>query len=389
MKFVFKLILACFFLLLLIGRNLPFDDLYFSGLGVWDFFAISLFPFLDYKVIPKKILFYIFVFFVSALIGVLISSTIGIRINDILEIFRIFYSLELIALGFLFAKYLENTTIIDILFYSSLCMFIFAYLNPMNLDVLGFVQIWNPNVLANYFLHCVAIILVLSKKISKKILMYCFLLLIFSFFTYSKASWLLIFLYLVIIFINISRLNQLIFLLIFALLFTYNTEYLSSLNILLNSKIDASGFGGTAASGSSVGARIGLAYSGFLMFLKNPIFGIGIGNFEMVNDSLKYTLSDMYFKDDNANSLFFHYLGTTGIIGCSSVILLIFQYFKLLTYSLKSKTIYLIVLIFILISINFQRELFTTNTMYLVMGVFIYKNQIKKNNENNYFKSIY
>ena len=94
----------------------------------------------------------------------------------------------------------------------------------------------------------------------------------------------------------------------------------------------------------------------------------------------------MYYKDDNANSLFFHYLGTTGILGLSAVMLLIFEYFKLLTSSVKSKTIYLIILIFIGISINFQRELFTTNTMYLLIGVLIYK--IKKNNENNYFKSI-
>ncbi|MDG1245039.1 MAG: O-antigen ligase family protein [Polaribacter sp.] len=386
MKFVFKLILGCFLFLLLIGRNLPFENLYISGLGPWDLFAMCLFPFLDYKIIPKKILIYLFVFFMSATIGMLFSIHIGIRINDIFEILRLFYSFELIALGVLFGKYLNNNNIIDVLFFSSACVFVFAYLNPMNPDVLGFVQIWNPNVIGNYFTHCIILILVLSEKLNKKIIIFCLLLSVFSFFTYSKASWILIFLIFISIFININKFQKFIFLIVFVLLIKYNIESISAINTLINAKIDASGFDGSAASGSSVGARVGLAYSGLLMFLENPIFGIGIGNFEIVNDTLKSTLGNMYYKDDNANSLFFHYLGTTGILGLSAVMLLIFEYFKLLTSSAKSKSIYLLMLIFVLISINFQREIFTTNTMYLLMGVLIYK--FKKIEKNNYFKSI-
>jgi O-antigen ligase len=196
----------------------------------------------------------------------------------------------------------------------------------------------------------------------------------------------MIFLIFISIFININKFQKFIFLIVFVLLIKYNIESISAINTLINAKIDASGFDGSAASGSSVGARVGLAYSGLLMFLENPIFGIGIGNFEIVNDTLKSTLGNMYYKDDNANSLFFHYLGTTGILGLSAVMLLIFEYFKLLTSSAKSKSIYLLMLIFVLISINFQREIFTTNTMYLLMGVLIYK--FKKIEKNNYFKSI-
>ena len=95
----------------------------------------------------------------------------------------------------------------------------------------------------------------------------------------------------------------------------------------------------------------------------------------------------MYYRDDNANSLFFHYLGTTGIIGIASIVLLIIEYFKLLTSNVNSRTIYFLVLIFIGISINFQRELFTTNTMYLFIGLLIYIT--KKNNENSYIESSY
>ena len=164
MKFVNKLTLSCFLFLLLIGRNLPFDNLYIYGLGPWDLFAICLFPFLDYKKIPKKILSYIFVFLISATIGILLNIHFGYRFNDIFEILRILYCFELIALGIFFGKYLKHNTIVYTLFFSSVCVFTFAYLNPMNPDVLGFVQIWNPNVIGNYLIHCVILIIVLSEK---------------------------------------------------------------------------------------------------------------------------------------------------------------------------------------------------------------------------------
>lgn len=385
MKFVIKLVLACFLFFLLIGRNLPYENLYISGLGPWDLFAICLFPFLDYKIIPKKKLKYLFIFFVSAIIGLLLNAHIAARTNDLFEILRVIYSIELIALGFLFGKYLENNIIIYIIFFSSLTIFTFAYLNPMNSDVLGFVQIWNPNVIGNYLGHCVVLILVLSEKLNYEKIILCTLLLFFSFFTYSKASWIIIFLISITIFIKVSNSKKFILLILLALFIKYNIDVLIDVQTLINTKILHSNFEGSAASGSSVGARIGLAYSGLLMFLENPIFGVGIGNFEIANDTLKSTLGNMYYKDDNANSLFFHYLGTTGIFGFSAVILLIWEYFKLLKSSSKSKTIYFLIIIFIGVSINFQRELFTTNTMYLLIGILIYKNYI----ENNYFKSIY
>ena len=121
MKFVTKLTLGFFLFLLLIGRNLPFQNLYISGLGPWDLFAMCLFPFLDYKIIPKKILIFLFVFFMSATIGMLFSIHIGLRTNDIFEILRLLYSFELIALGVLFGKYLNNNNIIDVLFFF-ICM---------------------------------------------------------------------------------------------------------------------------------------------------------------------------------------------------------------------------------------------------------------------------
>ena len=129
------------------------------------------------------------------------------------------------------------------------------------------------------FTHCIILILVLSEKLNKKIITFCLLLLVFSFFTYSKASWIMIFLIFISIFINTNKFKKFIFLIVFALLIKYNIESISAINTLINAKIDASGFDGSAASGSSVGARVGLAYSGLLMFLENPIFGIGIGNF--------------------------------------------------------------------------------------------------------------
>ena len=160
--------------------------------------------------------------------------------------------------------------IINTLFLSSLCIFIFSYLNPMNPDVLGFVQIWNPNVVGNYFSHCTIFLLAFSKKIDKTIIFYCSLLMIFSFFTYSKASWLLILVNSVSMFLIMNKQKKLIFLLIFISFIIYYNETVLNILTLIQAKIEASGFEGSAASGSSVGARLGLAYSGFLMFLQNP-----------------------------------------------------------------------------------------------------------------------
>ncbi|MDB4763573.1 O-antigen ligase family protein, partial [Akkermansiaceae bacterium] len=309
----------------------------------------------------------------ASIIGLVINAPLGLRLTDIFQILRLFYMVELIALGYLLGRYFNKNDIIKILFISASLIFVLAYINPMNEDVLGFVQIWNPNVVGNHLAHCVILILALSGKIDKRTIILCLLLLSFSFFTYSKASWLLICFSSLAIFIKIQRFHKVIFLLGLIFLIRYNAETISTINILFNAKLDASDFFGTAASGSSVGARIGLAYSGFLMFLENPIFGVGIGNFEISNDNLRGTLGQMYYDDDNANSLFFHYLGTTGLLGCSGVILLIFQYFKLLTFSVKSKTIITLIMIYLGITVNFQRELFTTNPMYLFIGILSYK----------------
>jgi len=383
---ILKATVALFFLCLLIGRNLPFDWLFLYGLGPWDFFAIFLFPFLSYEFIPKKIVICLFVFFLTAILGLLVGYQHGFKIVDLFEILRVFYSFELIVIGILFGKYLNKDSIIYILFISSIIVFLFSYMYPMNPDVLGFVQIWNPNVVGNYITHSFIVILVLSGKLNLRVISLIFILLIASFFTYSKASWIMIFLTFVVTFVNLNRLYKFIVLIILAVLIGYNSEGITAISTLVNAKITASGFEGSAASGSSVGARLGLAYSGFLMFLKSPIFGIGIGNFEVLNDALKSTLGNMYYRDDNANSLFFHYLGTTGLIGLCAVILLIYEYFRLLMVFVKSKTIYILTLIFFIITINFQRELFTTNTMYLLIGILTFKT--KRGDEGSDFNSI-
>ena len=103
---------------------------------------------------------------------------------------------------------------------------------------------------------------------------------------------------------------------------------------------------------------------------------------------LEPVLKNMYYKDDNANSLFFHYLGTTGIFGVSLVTLIIYQYFKMLVSIKASKIIHATVFIFLLVSINFQRELFTTNTMYLLIGILLKKNFTYENNNSKPSKKI-
>lgn len=373
---IFSLILL---LALLIGRNLPFNQLILYGLGPWDFVAIifgTFLFFIKYKIqgISREMIGLIFLFLVTGLVGIIANIRFGLRINDIFEILRILYCLLLIRIGAYFARKLTVNSIKLVLFLSGIIVFYIAYQNPMNDDVLGFVQIWNPNVLGNAIIfHALLIILLSNDSLDLVDSIYALVLLGASFFTYSKASWLLILVIMPYLIFRQKKKVKIGLILISALLaWNYSDQLLEisdNIMTLVESKIIASGFDKNAVQGSSVGARYGLALSGFLMFLKSPVFGVGIGNFEVVNLMLKADLGEHFYIDDNANSLVFHYLGTTGLIGGFSVLMIIFLFYRKAVKN-APKTLALITLFYILISVNFQREIFTSNTMWLFIGIF-------------------
>ena len=373
-----KIFSCLLFLGLLIGRNLPFNQVLFYGLGPWDLIAMGfgiLLLFTKNKLVgvSKRIVSLSMLFIFTSFAGLLANMYVGSSINDIFEILRILYCLMLVRIGSIFAKYLTKKSIKLILFLSGIIVFLVAYNNPMNPDVLGFVQIWNPNVIGNVLVLHVLLILLISDSAPDVIdQFYAVILLIASFFTYSKATWLLILIIMLFLILRQSKKVKIGLILSSVFIVWYFGGQLKeigdSVAILVESKINASGFNKNAAQGSSIGARYGLALSGLLMFFRNPILGVGIGNFETMNLRLSKNLDEHFYMDDNANSLIFHYLGTTGLFGAISVLWIIYIFYQKVTRK-APRLLRLLFLFYIVVSINFQRELFTSNTMWLFIGI--------------------
>lgn len=391
-----KIFVAILFFLLGIGRNLPYNNLFFFGLGIADFLLVSFFflyfllnkPHFQLLVNNNKGIVNLMLVFLAWNLGSVIINMpfFGINLLDILESLRILYMIIIILATFFFTIKYKTLPGISFVFGIVFSGFI-AYLNPMNPDVLGTVQIFNPNVIGNILsFSCIFLVLLMylgaNKVINSCLFIICFS---FAFFTYSKATWVMLIISLLAFvlffkqqFSKFNLLKKILAIIILMILIQsitsskkYN-EFMSVGKIILTSKIENSGFGSSASEGSSVGARLGLSYSGFYMFLQSPIWGVGVGNFQKVNDQNKIELGKYYYQDDNANSLIFHLLGTIGFVG-------LFIFFRIL-YSFYKQTLNLckvydvpkfynyLLLSTILISINFQRELLTAYYFWILFG---------------------
>jgi O-antigen ligase len=409
-----KTFTAVLFFLLGIGRNLPYEDLFVFGLGIADLLLI-LFFITSYAYENSKwqslvsqnngLLHFMFFFLIWNLFSTTINAPFfGIHVLDIFECLRIIYLIViLLTTIFLTVKY---KIIPGISFVSGVAFSGFiAYLNPMNPDVLGIVQIFNPNVIGNILsFSCLFLVLLMYLGANKLLSLFLFTICFsFAIFTYSKATWLMLIISLLALFIYLkqyySLLTRIRKILIIGLLLAIGSyigtrdEFKASIElgeVIIDSKIENSKFGSSASEGSSVGARYGLSYSGFYMFLQSPIWGVGVGNFEKVNDENKYELGNNYFKDDNANSLIFHLLGTIGIVGLLIFLKIIHLFYKKSIhlgrlYNIPKLYNYLLISIF-LISINFQRELLTSYYFWIIFGttigfLIIKTNKISKTNE--------
>lgn len=409
-----KIFIAVLFFLLGIGRNLPYEDLFVFGLGLADLlltlFFITSFVYKNTKwqlLVNQNngLIYLMFFFLIWNLLSTIINAPFfGIHLLDFFECLRIIY-LIVILLATIFLT-LKFKTIPGISFVSGVAFSGFiAYLNPMNPDVLGIVQIFNPNVIGNILsFSCLFLVLLMylgaNKCLSITLYTICFSLAIF---TYSKATWLMLIIGLLALFIYFKQyfflLTRIRKTLIIGLLLAISSyvgtrdEFKASIELgelIIDSKISNSGFGSSAAEGSSVGARYGLSYSGFYMFLQSPIYGVGVGNFEKVNDENKDALGSYYYKDDNANSLIFHLLGTIGIVGLLTFLKIIHLFYVKSVhlgrlYNIPKSYNYLLISIF-LISMNFQRELLTSYYFWIIFGttigfLIIKTNELSKTNE--------
>lgn len=394
-----KIFIAVLFFLLGIGRNLPYEHLFVYGLGIADLLLILFFitsyayEYSKWQLIVSHnngLLHFMVFFLIWNLFSTIINTPFfGIHLLDIFECLRIIYLIViLLTTIFLTIKY---NTLPGVSFVSGVAFSGFiAYLNPMNPDVLGIVQIFNPNVIGNILsFSCLFLVLLMYLGANKLVSLFLFTICFsFAIFTYSKATWLMLIICLLALFFYfkqyysfLTRIGKILFIGLLVLISFYlgtRDVFKASVQlgqVIIDSKIENSGFGSSASEGSSVGARYGLSYSGFYMFLQSPIWGVGVGNFEKVNDENKYELGKYYYKDDNANSLIFHLLGTIGIVGLLIFLKIVHLFYKKLNhlgrlYNIPKLYNYLLFSIFF-ISINFQRELLTSYYFWIIFGTTI------------------
>lgn len=383
-----------------IGRNLPNEYMVLYGVAPID--LILIISFLIILVLKSDLAlnginFYskeyilIWLFSIFCYISMFINVySYDIRISDFFEVIK--YLLIPIYLTVYTILYKKNK--IGLLMGYIFGLFtigISAYLNPMNDDVLGTVQIYNPNVIGNVItFSCFFLILPLLSN-NVLFLPLLILLLIIAFFTFSKAAWIMIIITLLSIYIYLLSLNfnkhkkiflSFIFLIIISIIIVSNLEII---NLLVQSKINATDFSASASQGGSFSARSAFLESSLIMFLNNPIFGVGISNWEIAHIQNKQILFEDFYLDDNPNSAFFYVLSCMGIICFVIYIQLILKFLYVFNKSVSSSILKFFAFLIVLISGNIQLEMLTAYYFWFFYSIY---NVESSKNENCYIRSV-
>lgn len=214
-----------------------------------------------------------------------------------------------------------------------------AYLNPGNDDVFGFPVLWNPNVIGNMLAMGVlwSSLMVFEGRFA---IASVFLLIfsVLSIFTYSKGTWLMILLSAVAIGIAVyggsgargRHVGKFIFLGVFTVLVGLGTYYYEPLSALIEFKIFTTQLGDTAAEGGTAAARWGFVVASLSMAADNPIFGVGISNYEAVYRTMERALGNAFWATDNPHSAWLYILACSGIPALIVFGLIIVQVLRML-----------------------------------------------------------
>lgn len=324
------------FALLGIGRNLPFQGLYVFGLGAADIaFGLLLFRLtldsngrinLQEAVHALRLpIVSMLILSTAAMTSMAINSfRYGVEARDIFEIFRYSYHLVIAVVTYVCTR--RSGALPALAFAVGVIgSAIVAYLNPMNPDVLGTPQIFNPNVIGNVLAASIvlsALTIMDGHPFSGS--MSATVAALLSFFTFSKGTWLMSILGLIACYLALRSMKdkgsgvaltvgKYVAYVVFASFVYVAYESWETISLVMEAKIAATEFESSAAEGGSFAARWGLILSAVHMFLANPLFGVGISNFETVNNLLQGELGDAYYDDDNPNSAWFYVLGCMGL----------------------------------------------------------------------------
>jgi hypothetical protein len=385
------------FLFLGIGRNLPNEKYYFGGVGLPDLLLLILIGFTllgrwtqaEFKLEVlrmRNIIAAVSVLGVFAMLSLAFNAFIyNAEVRDIFEIFKYYYQIVVMLTALHFSR---TTGVVPAVGFvvGALITGVIALLNPMNPDVLGVPQIFNPNVIGNVLaisiVMCSFVILrgrpVLGVLLAVPAA-------VVGFFTFSKGTWLMCMLALLACYLALTALQGAMVLKTYRwgryvsysilLGLTYSVFYFGDILLLIvEAKIAATDFQATASEGGSVSARWGLIISAIRMFLMNPLLGVGISNYELVNRSLESELGHAFYDDDNPNSAWFYVLGCMGLPAfiCFALVFLIFV--KFLDYvpirTKKVRTLYVgLVTLVVFIGSNVQLEMLTAYYFWILLGI--------------------
>jgi hypothetical protein len=252
------------------------------------------------------------------------TFTYGVDIKDFFEIFRILYNVVVMVMTGFYIKRLGVMPAFGFVI-GVILSGIVAYMNPMNPDVLGTPQIFNPNVIGNVL--AVAVVFCSFGIINGYPIVGGALALVaamISFFTFSKGTWLMSIFGLLACYLAMTslgggavktahRIRKYTGYLLFVGLAITVYRFWDMISLILEAKFMATDFAATAAEGGSASARAGLILSSVYMAMMNPLLGVGISNYEHVNHLLKDRLGNNYYDDDNPNSAWFYVLGCIGL----------------------------------------------------------------------------
>ena len=308
--------------LLGIGQNLPFDEIYVQGIGAGDFLFLGLLALLmghpptrdsllaqagRQRELAMLMLVFVMLTLASSAANV---PTWGIAGADLVEALRPLYYFTLsVFVAYSVGRF--GLSVVVAFITGILISGLIAYLLPSNTDVTGFVMLWNPNVIGNMLAF--GVLLVSLLLFEGRLMAATFLLLpllVLAVFTYSKGTWLMTLLGLAACHVayrtvknDSSRgFGKALFLVGGIVLAGIVAYHFDALVDLVSFKLATTQLGDSAAEGGTVAARWGFVWASVQLALENPLLGVGISNFEAAYDSMRDTLGDDYWPTDNPHS---------------------------------------------------------------------------------------
>lgn len=332
------------------------------------------------------------IFVAVSLLGVFAITSLAFNafiyqaeIHDIFEIFKYYYQLIVMLVAFHCTRTSGPLPAVGFVT-GALITGVVGLLNPMNPDVLGVPQIFNPNVIGNVLAISIvmcSIVILHGRPVLGMLLAVPAA--VIGFFTFSKGTWLMCTFALLACYLALSALQgpkvawtlrwgRYASYVVLAGLVYGAFQFSEVVWLIIEAKIAATDFEASAAEGGSFSARWGLIVSAIRMFLMNPLLGVGISNYEFVNRMLDTELGDAFYDDDNPNSAWFYVLGCMGLpafVCFAWVFFICLRFFSSVPIRAQNVRRFYVCLVGLVLFIggNVQLEMLTAYYYWVLLGI--------------------